>query len=170
MIGALQPKSWHGSPMAALMRTFLILGSPVLGGAIKREQRALLRELQDLYLRPDPAPQLADSSRTIAPGQTTVITLSTSESGRASTQAQNTQLNARDTLSLQGQESHEPGGPDSAVDVETTGCRSERDGRAIKRMRHGSDQTQNKWSWGPASSSQDKASWLPRMIGHTDVK
>jgi len=170
MIGALQPKSWHGSPMAALMRTFLILGSPVLGGAIKREQRALLRELQDLYLRPDPAPQLAGSSRTIAPGQTTVITASTSESGRASTQAQNTQLNARDTLSLRGQESHEPGGPDSAVDVETTGCRSDRDGRAIKRMRHGSDHTQNKWSWGPASSSQDKASWLPRMIGHTVVK
>lgn len=46
--------------MAALMRAFLILGNPVIGGAITQEQRALLRELQDLYLLPDPAPQLAD--------------------------------------------------------------------------------------------------------------
>ncbi|KAI4150287.1 MAG: hypothetical protein LQ340_004169 [Diploschistes diacapsis] len=155
--------------MAALMRTFLILGSPVLGGAITREQRALLRELQDLYLRPDPTPQLAESLNAITPGQATVITSGTSESGRASTHEQNTQPNAQDTLQ-QGQKNWGPGGPDSAVDVETTGRRSDRDGRVFKRMRHGSDDTQNKWSWGPASSSQDKASWLPRMMGHADVE
>jgi hypothetical protein len=156
--------------MAALMRVFLILGSPVLGSAISLEQRALLRELQDLYLRPDPAPQLADSSRTIAPGQATVITESTSESSRASTHAQNTELNAQNTLQ-RGQESYGPGGPDSAVHVETIGRRSvDRDGRALKRLCRESDGTQNRWSWGPASSSQDKATWLPRMIGHTTVK
>jgi len=155
--------------MAALMRAFLILGSPVLGSAITREQRALLRELQDLYLRPDPAPQLADSSGTTAIGQNTVITASTSESSRASTHAQNTQPTTQDTL--RGQESCGQGGPDSAVDVETIGRRSVyRDGRALKRLRGESDGTQNRWSWGPASSSQDKATWLPRMIGHPAVK
>jgi hypothetical protein len=132
--------------------------------------KSLLRELQDLYLRPDPAPQLADLPSTIAPGLTTVVTTSTSELGRASTQAQNTQLNAPDTLQRE-QESHAPRGPDSAVDVETTGRISvHRDERAFKRLRCESNDTHNRWSWGPASSSEDKAMWLPRMIGHTTVK
>ena len=76
----------------------LILGSPVLGGAITRERRAYLRELQDLYLRPDPVPQPADLPSTVAPEITTVINASTSESGRASSQAQNAQLNTPDTF------------------------------------------------------------------------
>lgn len=128
-----------------------------------------MRELQDLYLRPDPAPQLADVPSTIAPGLTRVITASISESSRASTQAQ-TQLNAPDTLQ-RGQESRAPREPDSAVDVETTGRRSvHRDERTLKRLRCKSDDSHKRWSWGPASSSQDKAMWLPRMIGHSTIK
>jgi len=51
----LAPKPWHGSPMTAIMRTFLIHGSVVTGiGVIPQEQRDHLRALQDLYLRPDP--------------------------------------------------------------------------------------------------------------------
>lgn len=50
MIGALQSKSWHRSPMAALMRAFLILGSPVLGGAIKREQRVFIAGITRSFL------------------------------------------------------------------------------------------------------------------------
>jgi hypothetical protein len=82
IIGSLQSKSWHGSSMATL-----ILGSLVLGVIIPQEQRALLRELQDLYLRPDPAPQPTESPATTAPGQTIIVTASTSELGGASTLA-----------------------------------------------------------------------------------
>lgn len=167
MTGLLPPRSWHGSPMAALMRAFLILGSPVLAGAIPQEQRALLRELQDLYLRPSPVRQSAESSATITPGHTTVIT---SESERASTLAQNAQLNPTH-MSQQEQESSGPRGCDSAVDVGITRRRSgiDHDERTRKRLRDELESTQDGWSWGPASSSQDKATWLPRMMGHTAV-
>jgi len=168
IVDELQPKPWHGSPMAALMRAFLILGSPVLG-AITQDQRALLRELQDLYLRPDPVPQPADLPTTVAPELATVINANTSESGRASSPAQNAQLNTPNTLQRR-QESQVPRGPDSAVDIETTGRRSDRDGRALKRMRYEPDDQREKWLWGPKSSSKHKAEWLPRMIGHSTVK
>jgi len=74
--------------MAAFMRAFLILGSPVLG-AITQEQRALLRKLQDLYLRPDPVPQPANLPSTVAPELATVFDANTSKSGRTSSPAQN---------------------------------------------------------------------------------
>jgi len=153
--------------MAALMRAFLILGSPVLG-VITQEQRALLRELQDLYLRPDPVPQPADLP-TVAPGLATVIDANPSESGRASTPARNAQLDTSDTLQRR-QKSQVPRGPDSAVDMETTGRRSDRCGRAFKRMRYKPDAGRTQWSWGPKSSSQHKAEWLPRMIGHSAAR
>lgn len=50
---ALKPR--HGSPMATIMRTFLIHGSAVTGiGVIPQEERDYLRVLQDLYWRLDP--------------------------------------------------------------------------------------------------------------------
>jgi len=61
-------------------------------------------------------------------------------------------------------------GPDSAVDVETTGRGNDGYGRALIRMRYGPNGTQPGWSWGPKSSSEDKAEWMPKMMGHTTVK
>jgi hypothetical protein len=165
MTGALQPRSWHGSPMAALMRTFLILGSPVIGGVITQKQRALLRELQDLYLRPDPVPQLADLPSVSVSGLSISITIRTLESSTYSTHVQNTQLGASETLRSR-EESHAPRLADSAVDVQTIGCRSVgRDKRPSKRLRCLSSDAGDKWSWGPASTSEDKAEWLPKMMG-----
>lgn len=42
------PKPWHGAPMAALRRAFLVLGSPFLQG-IPKETKHMLRTLLDLY-------------------------------------------------------------------------------------------------------------------------
>lgn len=170
MIGSLPPRSWHGSPMAALMRAFLILGSPVLAGAIPPEQRALLRELQDLYLRPDPVPQSVESATMAVPGRTTVITASSSVLVGASTLAQSAQLNTAH-VPQQDQESSVSRGCDSAVDVGTTRQRSSIDQgeRARKRLRGELEPAQDRWSWGPASSSENKAIWLPRMMGQTTV-
>ncbi|TKA73643.1 hypothetical protein B0A49_09877 [Cryomyces minteri] len=44
-----EPEQWHGAPMAALWRAFLILGNPFSG--IPDKEKRLLRELQDLYQR-----------------------------------------------------------------------------------------------------------------------
>ncbi|KAL5344740.1 hypothetical protein ACLOAV_010432 [Pseudogymnoascus australis] len=42
------PEPWHGAPMAALRRAFLVLGSPFLQG-IPKETKHMLRTLLDLY-------------------------------------------------------------------------------------------------------------------------
>lgn len=163
--GALQPpRSWHGSPMAALMRTFLILGSPVVGRAITKEQGALLRKLQDLHLRPDPVPQLPDSRGAVASGLAASVTTRTPEPGTTSTRPQSTQRDSPDTLRV-GQDTHAQGTSDSAADVETVGYQSVE--RPLKRFRDQLANVENRWSWGPASSSEDKAVWLPRMMGYT---
>lgn len=44
-----EPEAWHGAPMAAIWRAFLILGNPLCG--IPDKETRLLRELQDLYKR-----------------------------------------------------------------------------------------------------------------------
>jgi hypothetical protein len=51
----LPPRSWHGAPLAPLLRTFMVHGSPVVGmEKVSVQTRQLLRTLQDLYIRPDP--------------------------------------------------------------------------------------------------------------------
>jgi hypothetical protein len=42
------PETWHGAPMAALRRAFLVLGSPFLQG-IPKGTKHMLRTLLDLY-------------------------------------------------------------------------------------------------------------------------
>lgn len=50
--------SWHGEPLAPLLRTLMISGSPVCGfGIVPQHARAQLRRLQDLYMRLDPVPE-----------------------------------------------------------------------------------------------------------------
>lgn len=44
-----EAEAWHGAPMAAIWRAFLILGNPQCG--LPDEETRLLRELQDLYKR-----------------------------------------------------------------------------------------------------------------------
>lgn len=49
---------WHGEPLAPLLHALVISGSPVCGlGIVPRQARAQLRQLQDLYMRPDPVPE-----------------------------------------------------------------------------------------------------------------
>jgi hypothetical protein len=51
----LPARSWHGAPLAPLLRTFMVHGSPVVGmEKVPVRTRQLLRTLQDLYTRPDP--------------------------------------------------------------------------------------------------------------------
>jgi len=134
MISVISSKAWHGSPMATLMRAFLILDSPILGGAIPVEQRALLRNLQDLYLRSDPLPQSTKTAITTTPGRTNIVTTDSSTQDIALTQ--DIQPDAS-CAAQQEQEGQMLGDHESGVTIETRKRRNiDQDERILKRLCH----------------------------------
>ncbi len=194
-------KPWHGSPMATIMRTFLIHGSAVTGIAvIPQEQRDYLRALQDLYLRPDPNNTMSadGNTRPDDPVQIASTRPGSYTAGGPSNPTSTGHLptsGAREGPHLgdSGLEGRPPqdclghnGTPDSAVDVRTRDSCSARNitvtaghghlhghgrvsggGSAFDpptKKRKLSNSTQQRWTWGPESSSCEKATWYPKMM------
>lgn len=62
-----QPKSWHGSPMAAIRRAIMASGTMRLD-MFPQQAYLQIRELQQLYSRPDPEPLGKDSKSELTVG------------------------------------------------------------------------------------------------------
>ena len=192
-IPVLEPKQWHGSPMATIMRVFLIHRSVVAGiNLISQSHRESLRELQDLYLRPDPNTIVLEEG-TAGEDQLRQTTLFGNRSP--------TEHHAQDrhgALNISGRglidrppnvDTQSGGARDSAIDIATVNHNKSQSSieilmspKPLKRHRslYSEDDLPAKrgkrekrpqfipkeipWSWGPESTSIDKAIWLPRML------
>ena len=182
------PKQWHGSPMATIMRAFLIHGSVLTGiGLISQSHRESLRELQDLYLRPDPsstAPEEENSRRgraeqTVIPENSSSTDRHTQDRHRALDVSRVGLVDSSANIDIQS-----GGTRDSAIDVATTKPYSSESPvltsmrrKSLKRRRtsYSEDDIPKEkhirfvlkelpWKWGPDSTSIDKATWLPHML------
>lgn len=149
-----EPKSWHGSPMATLMRTFLVHGSAVAGlNVISGEHRALLRELQDLYLRADPTITASEEENPREAGPSAI------QVGRSDLNGAGASISGNGNRSRPVIKTLAP--HDSKKRLEAS--LPEHEPPTKKRTQSVSNQ--QSWRWGPGSSSSNKVTWYPRMMG-----
>jgi len=203
-------KSWHGAPMASLRRTFQVYGDP-LSGAISAEQRELLRNLQDLYMRPTPT-RLEDNIEEegiginivdeeagtgIRPGRDDLSTgnVQTGSSAMPTTTSHH-DLGARSVRTAPSRDDRDMVAKwaiNNATDTmlqNTIFPHTVEDQRCRKRCRGSSgDQDladclddfpstiskkrvipNKEWKWGPYSSSLNKSTWFPAMMGWNGAK
>ena len=181
---SLPPKQWHGSPMAAIIRTFQLLGVHVLFQQKIPEQQLLnLQELQGFYRRPNPSTTIITQDRVehgqpgndSGPGDANFGGSEQHQDGPNPNPSDHNGTAHNMNLTLQPSKPSNvmdrdevSGLVDSAVDVQPTGkeniqpMEEESVSDVIGKK---SISEEDFGRWGPDSSSSHKAEWYPQMMG-----